>query len=248
MARKLLPYFHIDGQFGGNQSWFLDPWMHLGGCGALTMCDLCIYLALHANLPQCCTVDPDHLTRRSYRKFGMQMKPYLRPRESGIKDLPTFMNGALIWLEDSGLEDFTMEAVNGSEPYAKAVSSLKERIDQDMPVPMLMLKHRDRRFDFFEWHWFLVIGYEDRDTDSVDGSGSGAGFTKPSGSGAGSTNTPGPDNGPAASAPVDHDPTGERETWIRVATYGKEHWLPFRAFWDTGQPERGGLVLVRREG
>lgn len=199
-SKKLLPYFQIDGQFGGNQSWFLDPWMHLGGCGALTMCDLCIYLSLYGGLPQCGPEDPGSLTRKTYRKFGMQMKPYLRPRESGIKDLATFIEGALIYLEDSEVTGITMQPLDGHKPYAAAEAALRDRLDHDLPVPMLLLKHQSREFNFFEWHWFLLIGYEQRED----------GF------------------------------------YVRAATYGKEHWLHLPRLWDTGQPERGGLVLVQR--
>ena len=33
---KELPYFYIGGTPGGNQEWFSDPWMFLGGCGGST--------------------------------------------------------------------------------------------------------------------------------------------------------------------------------------------------------------------
>lgn len=45
-----LPYFSIEGCFGGSQSWMLDPQMRIGGCAALTACDLCIYLSLQKRL------------------------------------------------------------------------------------------------------------------------------------------------------------------------------------------------------
>ncbi|MBQ6370335.1 MAG: hypothetical protein IJJ21_01990 [Firmicutes bacterium] len=196
--KKELPYFHIDGGYGGNQSWFLDPWMHIGGCGALTMCDLLLYQCICRGRTECYPFDASHLTKRDYRKFGMQMKPYLRPRESGIKDLKTFMDGAMIYLEDSEIEGFSMGRLDGSRPCEEAEAAVVDRIDHDMPVPMLMLKHRDKKFSFFEWHWFLIVGYERRQN----------GF------------------------------------YVKIATYGKEHWLNFNEFWDTGELERGGLVLV----
>lgn len=201
MSKRELNYFHIDGQFGGNQSWFLDPWMHIGGCGALTMCDLLLYQTVCRGRRECYPYDPEHLTKRDYKKFGMLMKPYLRPRESGIKDLQVFIDGALLYLEDSEIPGFAMQKLPGDRPYREAEAAVKERIDAGMPVPMLMLKHQDKRFNFFEWHWFLIIGYEDL-------------------------------------------PDG---CMIRVATYGKEHWLPFERFWDTGEAEKGGLVLVTEE-
>ena len=85
MSKRELQYFHIGSAFGGDQSWFLDPWMHIGGCGALTMCDLLIYMACCKGRPECYPYDPEKLSKRDYKRFGMHMKPYLRPRESGIK-------------------------------------------------------------------------------------------------------------------------------------------------------------------
>ena len=198
MSKKELPYFHIDGQVGGNQSWFLDPWMHIGGCGALTMCDLLLFHAVCKGRTECYPFNHERLTKKDYKKFGMLMKPYLRPRESGIKDLKTFIDGAMLFLEDSEIEGFEMQKLEGYRPYEEAEAAVIDRIDHNMPVPMLMLKHRNKRFDFFEWHWFLLVGYETR----------------------------------------------QNSFYVKIATYGKEHWLPFKEFWETGELERGGLVIV----
>lgn len=204
MIKKELPYFHINGAFGGNQNWFLDPWMHIGGCGALTMCDLMIYTALYKNMPEGCPYDAATLSKRQYRKFGMHMKPYLRPREEGIKDLATFIEGAEIYLEYSGIDRLSLTPFDGGRPFAEAKAAVKRSVDDGMPVPMLMLKHRDKKFHFFEWHWFPIIGYSED------------------------------------AAP----PVSKGNFQIKVATYGKAHWLDFESFWDTGDDERGGLVLV----
>ena len=195
---KELPYFNIGESVGGSQSWFMDPWMHIGGCGALTMCDLMIYMAAFGGRPECYSGDPAKLTRRAYRRFGMEMKPYLRPRETGIRDLKTFIDGAEKFLEYSEITGFEFKAFDGSRPFEEAANAVKDRIDNDIPVPMLMLNHQDPRFSFFVWHWFLITGYEE----------------------------------------------SEDRFLIRAATYGKEHWLDFEAFWETGEQERGGLVLV----
>ena len=40
--KKELTYFNIEGEYGGNQNWFYDPMMRLGGCAAIATCDLCI--------------------------------------------------------------------------------------------------------------------------------------------------------------------------------------------------------------
>ena len=46
--KKELEYFMIDGEFGGNQDWFTNIVMNVGGCGAATACDSCIYLAAYS--------------------------------------------------------------------------------------------------------------------------------------------------------------------------------------------------------
>ena len=203
MSKNELPYFNIGRHYGGNQRWFLDFWMHIGGCGALTMCDLMIYMAMHRARPECIPFDASRLTRKEYVRFGMQMKPYLRPRETGIKDLETFIGGAEDYLQSSGIEGITLEGFSGDEPYEAAEQLLKKQIDAGTPVPMLMLNHRNKEFGFFEWHWFLLVGYEDRQV------------------------------------------AGAKVCYAKAATYGKAHWLRFDHFWDTGEEERGGLIIVR---
>ena len=198
MKTKELPYFYINNSFGGSQNWFLDPWMHIGGCGALTMCDLMIYMALYKDLPEGYPYDIDRLTKRAYKKFGTHMRPYLRPREEGIKDLETFIDGAETYLHYSHINRIRLRPFAGTNSVTDAKAAVIDSIDNGFPVPMLLLKHQDPKYDFFEWHWFLIVGY----TASEDG------------------------------------------FQIKVATYGKAHWLDFEEFWDTGFKERGGLVLV----
>ena len=48
--KKELEYFMIDGEFGGNQDWFTNIVMNVGGCGAATACDSCIYLAKYKGM------------------------------------------------------------------------------------------------------------------------------------------------------------------------------------------------------
>ena len=43
--KQILDYFIIDGEVGGNQDWFRNVVMHIGGCAAATACDCCIYFA-----------------------------------------------------------------------------------------------------------------------------------------------------------------------------------------------------------
>ena len=224
MSKTELPYFNIGDSYGGNQSWFIDPWMHIGGCGALTMCDFLLYMACFKGRKECYPYDTDDLKRRDYRRFGMSMKPYLRPRESGIKDIDTFIEGARIYLEDTEIEGITIEGFDGNRNYGEAEKAIIESIDSGMPVAMLMLRHQNKEFSFFEWHWFLIVGY-----DGIGDTGDPAAEQIP-------TN---PDR-----HADDTKPCGLR---IKVATYGKAWWLPLRELWDTGCEEKGGLVFFSTE-
>ena len=163
--KRELKYFNIGKSYGGNQRWMLDPWMHIGGCAALTTCDAFIYMALYKGITGLCPCDAGSLTKKQYRKFAMSMKPYLQPRESGIKDLDTYLNGVQLYLDDIGTGNIELLGFDGNETYEAAAERIMKSIDADMPVAYLMLKHQDKRFDFFEWHWFLVIGYEERDEE-----------------------------------------------------------------------------------
>ena len=194
--KKELPYFNIGKSYGGNQRWMIDPWMHLGGCAALTTCDLLIYLALHKGKKELYPKNPDSITRRDYVKFGMSIKPYLQPRESGIKDLDTYIASVKQYFEDVEADYINVIGLEGTEPYEKARQTIMASIDRKIPVAYLMLKHEDKSFDFFEWHWFIVNGYEKKEDD----------------------------------------------IYIKVATYGKAHWLNLSKLWDTGQDEKGGIV------
>lgn len=165
MERKReLEYFNIGNSYGGNQRWMMDPWMHIGGCAALTTCDILIYLALHKGKPELCPYPADKITKKQYRRFAMSVRSYLQPRESGIKDIRTYMEGTAAYLEDIGETGIKLAGMSGSEEYEKAEAALMEQIDNGMPAAYLMLKHHDSRFDFFDWHWFPVIGYEAGDS------------------------------------------------------------------------------------
>ena len=163
-TKKELEYFRIGRSYGGNQNWMIDPWMHIGGCAALTTCDLFIYMAMYKGRSELCPFDVSELTKKEYRKFGMLMKSYLQPRETGIKDLDTYIRGGEIDIEDSFADDIVLEGVPGTVECGRAAELIRSQIDSGMPVPYLMLKNRHREFDFFEWHWFIVNGYEIRDS------------------------------------------------------------------------------------
>lgn len=156
--KKELPHFNIGISYGGNQEWFDGFMMRIGGCGAETACDLCIYLDLYKGT-KLYPFDIDNLSKADYVRFGSVMKPYLHPRMSGIDKTSIYMEGFGRYLSDND-SGIRLSSVEGYESVSLARQTVISQIDSGMPVPYLMLKHTDPRFDEYEWHWFLLNGYE----------------------------------------------------------------------------------------
>lgn len=157
-----LPHFQIEGVFGGNQNWFRDPMMYLGGCGALTACDLCINLARYHCKELLYPDNVQHIKREDYIRFGKRMKPYLRPRFGGIKTLHLFIEGFQAYLQDVGERELRLSAFEGDRQAVDAEAAVRQQIDQGIPIPYLLLKHKNPHFKDYVWHWFLLTGYESR--------------------------------------------------------------------------------------
>ena len=161
--RKELPHFHIEDCLGGNQDWFRDLVMRVGGCAAVTACDLCIVMTLNGYSDSLIPFDRQDLTREHYLEFGKIMKPYLHPRLSGITKLATYTEGLSSYLRsntDMG-DHLHMESIPGSTTQEEAQECVRRQIDRGLPVVYLLLKHADPRFEEYEWHWFLLNGYDD---------------------------------------------------------------------------------------
>ncbi len=161
--KRELEYFSIDGAVGGNQEWFKNVVMYIGGCAAATACDCCIYLALRMGMTQLYPFDIRHLTRQDYIDFSMKMKPYLRPRVNGVNKLYMFTDGFGKYLSDAGERRLRMEELPGTCSYRQAEEFIRQHIDSGYPVPYLMLRHKKARYKDFVWHWFLCYGYEQRE-------------------------------------------------------------------------------------
>lgn len=160
--RKELDYFKIENSYGGCQDWFADYWMKIGGCAALAACETCIYLELQKGKKNLYPFDVNCLSREDYVRFGMQMKPYLRPRVGGIDRLELYTDGFGRYLEDAGETRLRMEGFSGEHRAEDAVDCVKEQIDQGLLIPCLTLKHKNPVFKDYIWHWFLLTGYEQR--------------------------------------------------------------------------------------
>lgn len=66
---KELEYFYIENSFGGNQDWFRDYWMHLGGCAAAAACDSCISMEKAGVKKKLYPFDIKNLNKSDYLDF-----------------------------------------------------------------------------------------------------------------------------------------------------------------------------------
>ena len=159
--RKELEHFTIEGSLGGQQEWFTEYWMKIGGCGAVTACDVCICLARHWNVSEACPFDAWSFTKTDYLMFGEKMRPYLSPRSTGIDRTEIYVEGFRNYLADAGVSGISFREISGTEDVETAVTEVREQIDRGLPIPYLMLMHKDKALDDYMWHWFLLDGYDD---------------------------------------------------------------------------------------
>lgn len=99
--KKELDYFTIEGCYGGNQDWFTNLVMHMGGCAAATACDSCIYFGLqNEKMKPLYPFGIECLTKEDYKAFSQIMKPYLKPRAGGVRKLSWFVEGLGRYIQD----------------------------------------------------------------------------------------------------------------------------------------------------
>ena len=99
--KKELDYFTIEGCYGGNQDWFTNLVMHMGGCAAATACDSCIYFGLqNEKMKPLYPFDIECLTKEDYKAFSQIMKPYLKPHAGGVRKLSWFVEGLGRYIQD----------------------------------------------------------------------------------------------------------------------------------------------------
>ena len=158
--QRELDYFTIEHSYGGNQDWFWDPMMKIGGCAALTACDSCIYLDCYKGTKNLYPFEKTALTKKDYQRFGMKMKPYLKPRKNGVDALDIYIEGFGKYLADQGCDSVRMTPLSGTEKASKAKEALMGQIDKGFPLPCLVLKHKNPMFKDYVWHWFLLTGYD----------------------------------------------------------------------------------------
>lgn len=161
MERTQLDFFWIDGKYyGGDQKWHSRFLMNIGGCSAVSACEVCIYLAktmpeLRALYP----FDPENVTRDDFLKFFEIMFEYIYPGMGGLTSINKFARMLGRYAETTGAKT-KISTLSGSAPYAEAEAFAMHAIDAGLPVMYLLLSHSDLKFDEYEWHWFTLTGYE----------------------------------------------------------------------------------------
>ena len=158
---KELELFKVENYYGFDQSLFSDRWMNIGGCGAVVACDISIYLARRFGLDHVYPFSKDTITASEYIRFSQIMKPYLRPRMTGINTLEVWMDGYRNYLKSVGETRISMKGLNSDCSFETMREALKRQIDSSMAVPYLNLQHHNPNFTNYVWHWFWLAGYEE---------------------------------------------------------------------------------------
>jgi len=158
--KKELSYFKIGNSYGGNQSWLRTPMMKLGGCGAVTACDISIYIGQKMGKKNLYPFSLKYLHKEDYIEFAMKMKKYLRPRLGGISTLKIYTDGYEKYLKDVNETNIDIKEFSGEESVEAAKDMILRQIDNDIPIPYLLLSHKENEFKYFKWHWFLIVGYK----------------------------------------------------------------------------------------
>ena len=167
MNRKILGYFNIDDAPGGNQDWLPEWDMNMGGCAAVTACDICIFLSRKDEYRNLYPFDTERLSQSDFIKFASIMKPFLSPRYHGIDFLETYICGFYDYMASVKNSCLILEGVSANVPYKDFESAIMNQIDRNLPVPFLLLNHKNPTLDDFQWHWFNLAGYEKSD-DAVN--------------------------------------------------------------------------------
>ncbi len=160
MNRKTIDYIKIENGLGGNQSWFIDWWMRIGGCAAVTASDSSIFFQKNFG-KKLYPFDENNLSKKDFLKFAKKMKPYLRPRVSGINRLDIYVDGYQKFLHDCGEDGIVVSPFYNDQKVELAIEKIKQQVDRNIPIPYLLLLHKNPAFKFYTWHWFILAGYQE---------------------------------------------------------------------------------------
>ena len=82
--------------------------------------------------------DVRHLTKEDYIVFSQQMKPYIRPRVGGVKELSMFTDGFGRYLADAGEQELALTAFSGEHTVDEAGGFFMggEKAGDSVPFPL----------------------------------------------------------------------------------------------------------------
>ena len=162
--KKELSHYTVGEYYGFNQEWYHDFTMNKGGCAATTAAEACLLFKKNFGIDSLYPYDPQNVTFEDFSRFAMAMKPYLRPRLTGVDRLSLYTEGLSRYFHDAGVSRISIQEFSGNETADDAAAVLIRQIDEGYPVPFLLLAHEDRSLYDFIWHWFLINGYEKDET------------------------------------------------------------------------------------
>lgn len=158
--RMELDYIDLEGAYGGDQEKFCNLLMKMGGCAAVTACDLCLYLA--RQVPGASGLYPYDTSKpkwADYEQFGMEMKRHLHPRISGVSKLWMFTEGLGGYLKTRNAA-IHWEELPGEAGRDEAEAFIRRHLDMGRPIPYLLLRHQEPEYVDINWHWFTLTGYQ----------------------------------------------------------------------------------------
>ena len=135
--KKELDYFYIDGKYGWNQEDFKNLWMNKGGCACVTACDSFVYMRKYLGKDNLYPYDIENVNSLDYVDFSNDVKPYLRPRWTGIDRLEIYVDGISDFLEDIDEHSISLSEFSGDNDIEDAVKIVKSQIDKKCLYPCL---------------------------------------------------------------------------------------------------------------
>ena len=145
--KKELDYFYIDGKYGWNQEDFKNLWMNKGGCACVTACDSFVYMRKYLGKDKLYPYDIENVNSLDYVDFSNDVKPYLRPRWTGIDRLEIYVDGVSDFLEDIDEHSISLSEFSGDNSIEDAIKVVKDRIEKKClcPCSYLCIKTRNSK-------------------------------------------------------------------------------------------------------
>ena len=90
----------------------------------------------------------ERLSKKDYIEFSKIMKPYLKPRFSGIDKLEIYEEGCGKFLRERNEKKITLKRISAEVPLEEFVTAAIQQLDKQIPVPGLVLKHKNKNMTY----------------------------------------------------------------------------------------------------